>query len=142
MNKVVLVGNLTRDPELNTTSSGISVCKFTVAVQRRFTNAEGSRETDFLPVIVWRGQAESCGKYLRKGSRVGISGSVQTRSYEAQDGTKRYTTEIIADEVEFISGNRDNADRDSNDIEGLEPPRISKPKSISELKPVDDDLPF
>ena len=139
MNKVILVGNLTRDPELNTTSSGVSVCKFTLAVQRRFANAEGTREADFIPIVVWRGQAESCGKYLRKGSRAGVCGSMQIRSYDAQDGTKRFVTEVMADEVEFI-GSRSENEREA--IEDAGEPRISRAKPISELKPVDDDLPF
>ena len=107
-----MIGNLTRDPELNTTANNISVCKFTVAVTRRFANADGTRETDFLPVVCWRGQAENCGRYLKKGSKVGICGSIQTRSYEASDGTRRYVTEINADEVQFLSsrGDWDNAE--------------------------------
>ena len=103
MNKVFLVGNLTRDPELATTNSGVSVCRFSIAVQRRFSNAEGEREADFFNIITWRGQADICAKYLKKGSKCGIIGSLQNRSYEAQDGTKRYVTEITADEVEFLS---------------------------------------
>ena len=99
MNKVFLIGNLTRDPELSNTNNGIPVCKFTLAVSRRF----GNTETDFLPVIVWRGQAENCGKFLKKGSKAAVAGSVQTRSYDANDGSKRYITEIVADEVQFLS---------------------------------------
>ena len=99
MNKVFLIGNLTRDPELSKTNSDIPVCKFTLAVSRRFS----STETDFLPVIVWRGQAENCGKFLKKGSKAAVAGSVQTRSYDANDGSKRYITEIVADEVQFLS---------------------------------------
>ncbi|NCA66936.1 MAG: single-stranded DNA-binding protein [Clostridia bacterium] len=122
MNKVLLIGNLTKDPELSTTSSGISVCKFTIAVSRRF----GNNETDFLPVIAWRGQAENCSKFLKKGSKAAICGSIQTRSYDANDGSKRYITEIVADEVQFLStkaaGEEDAA--------------------ITEMKPIDDALPF
>ena len=99
MNKVFLIGNLTRDPELSKTNNDIPVCKFTLAVSRRFS----STETDFLPVIVWRGQAENCFKFLKKGSKAAVAGSVQTRSYDAPDGSKRYITEIVADEVQFLS---------------------------------------
>ena len=103
MNKVILVGNLTRDPELITTNAGVSMCRFTVAVQRRFTSADGNRETDFIPVVVWRQQADNCYKYLKKGSRAAVAGSIQTRTYEGQDGQKRYVTEVVAEEVEFLS---------------------------------------
>lgn len=103
MNKVIIIGNLTRDPESATTSGGIQKCSFTVAVQRRFANAQGVREADFIPVVAWRQLAELCGRYLAKGRKVAVGGSIQTRSYDAQDGTKRYVTEIIAENVEFLS---------------------------------------
>ena len=103
MNKVILIGNLARDPELITTNNGVSLCKFSLAVQRTFSGSDGEREADFLPIIVWRGQAENCYKYLKKGSKAAISGSIQTRSYEGTDGVKRYITEIIADNVEFLA---------------------------------------
>lgn len=106
MNKVILIGNLTKDPELNTTPSGVSVCKFSIAVQRRFVNSEGEREADFLNIVAWRGLGENCHKYLRKGSKAAVVGNIQTRSYDAEDGTKRYVTEIIADEVEFVGTKR------------------------------------
>lgn len=108
MNKVILIGNLTRDPEYSTTTGGVAKCSFTLAVQRRFANADGVREADFIPVICWRQTAENCAKYLAKGRKAAVEGSVQTRSYDAQDGTKRYVTEVIADSVEFLS--RANAD--------------------------------
>ena len=82
MNRCVIIGNLTRDPELKTTTSGRSVCTFTVAVNRRFTNQNGEREADFIPVVVWGKQAENCAKYLLKGSSCAVSGSIQTRNYE------------------------------------------------------------
>ena len=104
MNKCMLIGNLTRDPELRTTnSSGTSICTFTLAVSRRFANQQGEREADFIPIVVWRVQAENCAKYLRKGSQVAVSGSIQTRSYEANDGSRRYVTEVVADEVQFLN---------------------------------------
>lgn len=131
MNKVILIGNLTKDPELSTTNSGISVCRFTLAVQRRFTNAEGERETDFLNITVWRGQAENCSKYLRKGSKACVTGSIQTRIYDAQDGTKRYVTDIVADEVEFLSSKQSGEGQERKDEE------------VAKLQPIDDDsLPF
>ncbi|MGI6174723.1 MAG: single-stranded DNA-binding protein [Christensenellales bacterium] len=102
MNKAFIIGNLTRDPEARATQSGISKSSFTVAVNRRFTNQAGERETDFLPVVAWRGLADTCNRYLYKGSKVAVAGMIQTRSYDAQDGTKRYVTEIVADEVQFL----------------------------------------
>ncbi|HHU43729.1 MAG: single-stranded DNA-binding protein [Bacillota bacterium] len=136
MNKVILIGNLTRDPELTMTANNIALCKFTVAVSRRYTNSDGTRETDFLPVVCWRSQAENCGRYLRKGSKVGICGSIQTRSYEASDGTRRFITEINADEVQFLSS------RSADFVDVQELPEIEESKKLSDLKPVDDELPF
>lgn len=89
MNKVFLIGNLTKDPEMRSTQSGVAVCNFTIAVNRRFKNANGEQETDFLNVIAWRQLAELCGKYLAKGRKVAVTGSIQTRTYEAKDGSKR-----------------------------------------------------
>lgn len=103
MNKVVLIGNLVRDPEVRATQSGISVCNFTVAVNRRFKKENGEQETDFLNVIAWRQLAELCGKYLAKGRKVAVTGSIQTRQYEAKDGSKRTAWDIVADEVEFLA---------------------------------------
>lgn len=102
MNKVILIGNVANDPESRTTTSGIAQCSFRLAVQRRFANASGVREADFLPVVCWRQTAEFAAKYLLKGRRVAVEGSIQTRSYDAQDGTKRHVTEIIADNLEIL----------------------------------------
>ena len=104
MNKVYLIGNLTRDPEMRSTSVGIPVCNFSIAVNRRFKNAQtGQQETDFFNIVAWRQLAELCGRYLAKGRKVAVFGSIQTRSYEAQDGSKRTAFDIVADEVEFLS---------------------------------------
>ena len=103
MNKVFLIGNLTRDPEMRSTQSGVSVCNFTIAVNRRFKSANGKQETDYLNVIAWRQLAELCGKYLAKGRKVAVTGSIQTRTYEAKDGSKRTAWDIVADEVEFLT---------------------------------------
>ena len=140
MNKVILTGNLTRDPELTTTNNGVSLCRFSVAVQRRFTNQEGERDADFIPIIVWRGQAESCYKYLKKGSRVGIVGTIQTRSYDGQDGTRKYVTEVVADEVEFINTARAG---EGEDGEKAKPQPAEKADVVNKFEPIDDDnLPF
>ena len=104
MNKVYLIGNLTRDPEMRSTNTGIPVCNFSIAVNRRFKNAQtGQQETDFFNIVAWRQLAELCSRYLVKGRKVAVFGSIQTRSYEAQDGSKRTAFDIVADEVEFLS---------------------------------------
>ena len=102
LNKAILIGRLTRDPELRSTSNDISVTSFTVAVDRNFTNQQGEKETDFIPVVAWRKLAETCAKYLEKGRLVAVSGRMQVRSYEGKDGLKRYITEVVADEVQFL----------------------------------------
>lgn len=107
MNSAIIIGRLTKDPEMRSTQSGTSVCSFTVAVDRRFKNQNGEKETDFIPVVTWKGLADNCGRYLSKGSQVGVSGRIQTRSYDAKDGSKRYITEIVADEVEFLTPKSD-----------------------------------
>jgi single-strand DNA-binding protein len=103
MNRVFQIGNLTKDPEARSTGSGISVCSFRIAVQRRFTGQDGQKVSDFFDVVAWRTLADICGKYLSKGSKVAVVGELQTRSYDAKDGSKRYVTEIVADEVEFLT---------------------------------------
>lgn len=122
MNKVILVGNLTKDPELTKTNNDLSVCRFTIAVSRRF----GANETDYFNVIAWRATADNCAKFLRKGSKAAVCGSIQNRSYDANDGSKRYVTEIVAEEVQFLST------RGSNEEDS----------GMGEMKPVDDNLPF
>ena len=104
MNKVFLIGNLTRDPEMRSTQTGIPVCNFSIAVNRRFRNQQtGQQETDFFNIVAWRQLAELCSRYLAKGRKVAVTGSIQTRSYEAQDGSKRTAFDIVADEVEFLT---------------------------------------
>lgn len=103
MNKVIMIGNLAADPEARTTQSGISQSTFRIAVQRRFANAQGVREADFFTVVAWRQTADFCNSYLSKGRKVAVEGSVQNRQYDAQDGSKRWVTEIIADSVEALS---------------------------------------
>lgn len=113
MNKAIMIGNITKDPELRTTPNGVSVCSFSIAVNRRRANQQGERETDFFNIIAWRGLGENCAKYLAKGRKVSVIGEIQTRTYDAKDGTKRYVTEIIADDVEFLSP------REKDDINGF-----------------------
>lgn len=111
MNKVFLIGRLTRDPELRYTSSNIPTASFSIAVNRNFTNQNGERDVDFINIVVWRKQAENIKNYLTKGSQVAIDGRIQTRTYDAQDGSKRYVTEVVADNVQFLdrAGSRDNS---------------------------------
>lgn len=130
MNKVILIGNLTKDPEHMSTTNGVSVCRFTLAVQRKFAGQDGEREADFINIVTWRGLADNCHKFLSKGKKCGIVGEIQTRSYDAQDGTKRYVTEVVANEVEFLSAKEQGADNSTN--------------NAPELQPIDEDdsLPF
>lgn len=133
MNKVILIGNLTKDPEITTTSNGVSVCRFTLAISRRYTNSEGERDADFINIVVWRALAENSHKFLRKGSKAGVVGNLQTRSYDAADGTKRYVTEVVAEEVEFISTRSYDGEQNARKEEA----------DVSKLEPIDDsDLPF
>jgi single-strand DNA-binding protein len=101
MNKVVLMGRLTKDPELRYTASGIAVARFTLAVDRGFKNQQGEKQADFIPITVWRGAAESCAKHLSKGRLVAVVGRIQTGHYE-KDGQRVYTTDVVADEVKFL----------------------------------------
>lgn len=101
LNKVVLIGRLTKDPDLRYTQSGIAVARFTLAVDRGFKNQDGEKQADFIPITVWRGVAESCAKYLAKGRLVAVSGRIQTGSYN-KDGQRVYTTDVVADEVTFL----------------------------------------
>ena len=107
MNKVFLIGRLTRDPELRYTASNIATATFTLAVDRTFTNQDGEREADFINIVVWRKQAENCHNYLSKGSQVAIEGSIRTRNYEGQDGKRVYVTEVFADNVQFLDSKKE-----------------------------------
>lgn len=102
INRTVLVGRLTKDPELRVTPSGVPVCRFTLAVNRTFTNQQGEREADFINCIAWRKQAENLVNFMRKGSLIGIDGRIQTSSYEDQDGKKVFYTEVVADSIQFL----------------------------------------
>ena len=102
MNKVVLIGRLTRDPELRYTGNNTPVATFSLAVDRGFSNQQGEREADFINIVVWNKQAENVKNYLTKGSQVGIDGRIQTRTYDDKDGQKRYVTEVVANNVEFL----------------------------------------
>ena len=138
MNKVYLIGNLTRDPEMSETPSGVPFCRLGLAVNRPYTGSNGERETDFFNITVWRTQAEHCGRYLKKGSKVAVVGSLQNRSYEDKDGNKRTVTDIVASEVEFLSV-RSQGEGSSDDTSHAAPRAVERPT----LQQVDDDeLPF
>jgi len=103
MNRVELVGRLTRDPELRTVSSGVSVASFTIAINRPFSQQGEERQADFINCRVWRAQADNLAKYCHKGDLIGVEGSIRTSSYDGQDGNKRYVTEVQADRIEFLT---------------------------------------
>ena len=139
MNKVVLVGRLTKDVELRTTPQGVSVCSFTVAVNRRFKNANGEYDADFINCVAWRQTAEFLSRYFSKGRMVGISGSIQTRSWE-KDGERRYATEVLAEEAYFVdskSSDSNSGSRQSDDSDA----GFSVDSGFMPI-PADDDLPF
>lgn len=114
MNKVILLGRLTKEPELKSTQNGISRCAFNLAVDRRFKNANGERETDFINCTAWRTTAEFISKYFRKGQRIAIVGSIQVRSYETDSGERRYITEVIAEEAYFADGYQESKNSTNN----------------------------
>lgn len=146
MNRVILVGRLTKDPELRFTPNGVAVATFTLAVNRSFTNAQGEREADFINCVVWRKPAENTANFLKKGSLAGVDGRVQTRSYEGQDGKRVYVTEVLAESVQFLvpkssgtqseGGHSNRSESQSNNQSDHDPFAGSMPIDIS------DDLPF
>ena len=130
MNKAILIGNLTKKPELTKTTTGVEVAKFTVAVQRKFKNDKGEFDSDFINCVAWRQTAEFVEKYFDKGEKIAVTGSIQTRTYDNQEGKKVYITEVVAEEVEKLIWNKgDNAGQ--------------KRTKQDKLEPIDDDtLPF
>ena len=116
MNKVFLIGRLTRDPELRYTGNNTAVATFSLAVNRNYSNQQGEREADFINIVVWRKQAENVKNYLQQGSQVAIDGRIQTRSYDDNNGQKRYVTEVVADNVEFLGSK--NSSNSSNNFKG------------------------
>ena len=156
INRVVLVGRLTKDPDLRYTPSGVAVARFTLAVNRTFSNAQGEREADFINCTVWRKQAENTANFLKKGSLAGVEGRIQTGSYEGQDGKRVYTTEVVADSVQFLEPRNANTNTDRSP--GQQPSyqqnqspsqqnhtRVDEDPFSSGSGPIevsDDDLPF
>ena len=147
MNKAILIGRLTRDPEVRYTQSGVAVCMFTLAVDRRFARRDandGQPTADFIPIVAWRKLAEICGNNLIKGRRISVEGRIQVRSYEAQDGSKRYVTEIVADEIEFLDS-RSSVQHEGGFGAGAPAPQPqSKPADAGSFGPSipDEEIPF
>ena len=138
MNKIILMGRLVRDPEVRYTQTGKVVCQFTIAVDRPFSNQEGQREADFIPVIVWGKQAELCGNSLTKGQRVLVEGRLQIRSYDAKDGSKRWVTEVIANGFEFIERKGDFANGGAPGSAG----KADFESGFGSPVPFDEEIPF
>lgn len=138
MNKAILNGRLTKDPELTITPSQISVCKFTLAVDRRFKSANGEKQADFIPIVAWRQQADFAAKYFRKGSKMIVVGNIQTRNWDDSEGKKHYVTEIIAEEIEFGESKQ----QQDPQHDGYKPPQ--NPDNSGFFPAPDDDtsLPF
>jgi single-strand DNA-binding protein len=149
LNKVVLCGRLTADPELKQTPSGVAVCSFTLAINRRFQskNADGTptaaQQADFISVVAWRDRAEFISRYFRKGSALCITGSIQTRSWQDQNGQKRYATEVIVDEAMFVDGKNDAQGAFAATADQTPAPAYNAPQAPN-FEPLsqDDDLPF
>jgi len=151
MNKVFLIGRLTKDPELRYTGSNVPVVRFTLAINRPFANQNGEKEADFISVVAWRKQAENIKNYINKGSQVAVDGRIQTGNYKAQDGTTKYTTEVIADRVQFLDSKKSSNNNSYENVSQEEPEPEVKGTNI-ESNPFenfgtsteinDDDLPF
>ena len=142
MNKAILIGNLTRDPEHRTTPNNLSVTTFSIAVQRRFT--QGEQKADFFNIVTWRVLADNCAKYLQKGSKVGVAGVLQTRQYDDKNGARRYVTEIVADEVEFLTAKGANTEyKEEGPKGGQQSAEDLFGEELAAFEPVDDaELPF
>ncbi len=143
MNRVVLIGRLTKDPELRfTPGAGTAVTTLTLAVDR-YNSKTAQREADFIPVVIWGKQAEATANYMNKGKLMGISGRIQTRTYDAKDGTKRYVTEVVADEVQFLEWGNKEASFNNNSDYGMPNDSFGNAQYDDDMTPVDDgDIPF
>jgi single-strand DNA-binding protein len=153
MNRVVLVGRLTKDPELKYTPNGVAVCNFTLAVNRPFKNANGDNEADFIPCQVWRKPAENTANFLSKGSLAGVDGRIQVRNFEGQDGKRVYMTEIVADSVQFLEPKKDGngggqqrqQQQQQSQQQNNQQSRVDNDPFANDGQPIDiadDDLPF
>lgn len=141
MNKVFLIGNLTRDPELTKTPSGVSVCHFSIAVNRPYTQGDAERQTDFFNCTAWRGLGDNIARYQRKGSKVAVSGSIQLRNYEDNQGVKRTAVDIICQDVEFLSAKGAGSD-DSGYVPDVSPVQTERKRPVLQAFDDDEDTPF
>lgn len=141
MNRVVLIGNLTRDPELTETAGGVKICRFGIAVNRNFTGPDGERKVDFFNVVAWRGLGENVARFSRKGNKVAVFGSIELRNYEDRDGVKRTAVDIVANDVEFLTPRGSSGEGEGYSPRAQDGESSSKP---SRLQPFDDDgdIPF
>lgn len=149
MNKVILIGRLTKDPELRKTPTDVSVVQFTIAVNRAFQQQNGERQADFINCVAWRAQAENLAKYIKKGGQIAVEGSIQTRSYDDQNGVRRFITEVICSQITFLESKKNESGY--NDLSQLEVPPMresnySQESPFGDLKGSfdisNDDLPF
>jgi single-strand DNA-binding protein len=145
MNKVFLIGNLTRDPELTETSGGVSICRFSIAVNRNYSGSDGERKTDYFNITAWRGLGENVARYAKKGNKVAVNGSIELRNYEDNQGVKRTAVDIIAQDVEFLTPRASASSSDS----GYESDYNNAPAAPAERKKAalqsfddDGDIPF
>ena len=138
MNKVFLIGNLTRDPELTETSGGVPICRFAIAVNRNYSGPDGERKTDFFNVTAWRGLGETVARFAKKGNKIAVSGTIELRNYEDSQGIKRTGVDIVAQDVEFLTprGSSDNGD------DGEVAPSGNRPKPTLQSFDDDGDIPF
>ncbi len=135
MNRVILIGRLTKDPELRYTSSEIANATFSIAVDRPYLGQDGERETDFINIVVWRKQAENCSKYITKGSQVAIEGRIQTRTYDDENGNRKYITEVVADNVQFLNTKKSETTEETQSEDPIVDLNI-------ETEFTDDEMPF
>ncbi|BGE83290.1 single-stranded DNA-binding protein [Staphylococcus petrasii] len=142
INRVILVGRLTKDPEHRQTQSGVSTATFTLAVNRTFKNKNGEREADFINVVVFRQQAENVSKYLSKGSLAGVDGRIQSRSYENKEGQRVFVTEVVADSVKFMDSKGSNQQNGQPQQQRGQAPAGNNPFGNNNADVDDDDLPF
>lgn len=139
MNKAILIGRLTRDPELRSTPAGRNVCQFSIAVNRTFTNANGDREADFINCVVWDKQAENLVKYQKKGNQIAVDGRIQTRNYEDKDGKRVYVTEILANNISFLDSKGSNAGNSNsfNNFNNLPEPPIERNNNVASMPDIE-----
>lgn len=138
LNRVVLVGRITKDPELKRTQNNIAVVSFTIAVNRQYTSESGETQADFIQCVVWRKQAENMYTYVKKGALLGIDGRIQTRTYEAQTGETRYVTEVVCDAVQFLEPRKTDSSQPTYEAAEDDDPFVSSNKSLAS----EEDLPF